>query len=139
MSHICPSWDPRAMYENEPQARWQHVPSVPALRAKAGQGEPDSSPSPTLQLCFKPMILSFRCPSVLVVLPTLGTSPSHPSPQPQYCIVGLSFLCYATMSPRLSCGELRDSEALECPPPSTPTQPEATQVWFSCHFSHPQI
>lgn len=140
MSHCCPTWDPRTMRENAPQARWQHVPSGPALSTKAGQGQPDPLPQPhPHQLCFKPCG-SFLplCPSVLVVLLALGTCPSYASPQPQDRIMRFSFQCCSTMPPRFSRGGLRGSEALEWPPPSTPTQPEATKVWCSCHFPYPK-
>lgn len=115
MSHLCPTRDPRAKYENEPQFYLCLV-GVPKLARK----------SQTLsRFFFKPNdCLLFRCPSILVV--PYPWAPARATPHLGY--VSLIFLYCSALSPRLSCGGLRDSETLEHPSPSTVAQPEAPYI-----------
>lgn len=120
MSHLCPTRDPRAMYENESQS-YLCLPSVLKLARNI---------QTLSEFFFKPNdSLSFYYPSILVVPYPWAPAPATPH-------LSLVFPYCSALSPRLSCRGLRDSEALEHPSPSTVAQPEAAYICVSWHFPH---
>lgn len=102
---------------------------------KAGQGQPDPLPRPhPYQLCCNPCGSFLPLPQCSGGPPSLGDLPQPPltsASAPHHAFVLPMGFHHASQT-------LRGSEALEWPPPSTPTQPEATKVWCSCHFPYPK-